>query len=91
MAQTNQVDDLVPKEEEEEIVVPQSNEWGIEIVSEQDKEEEKPETLQPLAEGIEYAYMRSDEIKPQVKQDEVVNVESKNLADLMSELDAELN
>lgn len=76
-------------EEAEKPIVHDNNEWGIELVADDEPvATEEPQKLQKLAEGIEYAYMRSDEVKPVVKQEDTVQqeAESKNLEDLMKEL-----
>jgi len=94
----NLKDELSPQEEEkDEPVVPTSNEWGIELVQDENEaavekaHQEAESKLQKLADGIQYAYMRSTEVAPKIAQGDLVDtkqVEEKNLADLMGELDA---
>ncbi|KAL0491787.1 ubiquitin-like modifier-activating enzyme [Acrasis kona] len=64
------------------------NEWGIEVVSsvqEEDDEEIARNRLQELGEGIDYAFMRSDELKPSIDTNNVVEVDG-NIDELMRQL-----
>jgi ubiquitin-like modifier-activating enzyme 5 len=78
---------FVKEQEKEEPVVHEENEWGIEVVSSVD-EEEVVSGLQELTSGVDYAFMRSDEIKPQIAQDEKVVVgEDTDLDELRRQLE----
>jgi len=69
-----------------------SNDWGIEIDC--DDEEVSPTVAvgqfagtQPLAEGLTYAHITSDQLKPEVKpEDKVVQDDDTGLGDLMAQL-----
>lgn len=81
-------DETQEEQATEESVVHTENEWGIEVVSSIADEEENISGLQELTTGVEYAYMRSDELKPVISDGEKVQVSNDtDLDDLRRQLE----